>query len=69
MPSAPPMTRARWVILAAGLPVVLALIAGGVNAWVNRTVIYLADQHDGRLLGRVQRAARPWPGPLVQQQR
>ena len=46
MPSAPPMTRARRMVLAAGLPVVLALIAFGVNAWVNRTVIYLADQHD-----------------------
>jgi hypothetical protein len=40
------MTRARWAVLAVGLPVVLALIAFGVNGWVNRTVIYLADLHD-----------------------
>jgi hypothetical protein len=46
MPPAPPMTRARWVVLAVGLPVVLALIAFAVDGWVNRTVIYLADQHD-----------------------
>ena len=46
MPPAPPMTRARWVVLAVGLPVVLALIAFGVNGWVNGTVIYLADLHD-----------------------
>lgn len=45
MPAAPAMTRARWAVLAAGLPLVLALIAFGVDAWVNRTVIYLADQH------------------------
>ena len=44
MPPAPPMTRARWAVLAAGLPVVLALIAFGVHAWVNGTVIYLASQ-------------------------
>ena len=44
MPPAPPMTRARWAILAGGLPVVLALIAFGVLAWVNGTVIYLASQ-------------------------
>ncbi|MGI8449332.1 MAG: DUF4097 family beta strand repeat-containing protein [Streptosporangiaceae bacterium] len=46
MPPAPPMTRARWAVLAIGLPVVLALVAFGVDAWVNRTVIYLADQRD-----------------------
>ena len=46
MPPAPPMTRARWAVLAFGLPVVLALIALGVDAWVNRTVTYLADQRD-----------------------
>ena len=44
MPPAPPMTRARWAVLAAGLPVVLALIAFGVHAWVNGTVLYLASQ-------------------------
>ncbi len=44
MPPAPPMTRARWAILAAGLPVVLALIAFGAYGVVNRTVIYLASQ-------------------------
>jgi hypothetical protein len=38
------MTRARWAVLAAGLPVVLALIAFGVHAWVNGTVVYLASQ-------------------------
>ena len=44
MPPAPPMTRARWTVLAVGLPVVLALIAFGVHAWVNGTVVYLASQ-------------------------
>ncbi len=42
MPPAPPMTRVRWAVLAAGLPVAAALIAFGVHAWVNGTVIYLA---------------------------
>ena len=44
MPPAPPMTRARWAVLAAGLPVAAALIAFGVHAWVNGTVIYLASR-------------------------
>lgn len=44
MPPAPPMTRARWAVLAAGLPVAAALIAFGVHAWVNGTVVYLASQ-------------------------
>jgi len=43
MPPAPPMTRARWAVLAAGLPVAAALIAFGVRAWVNGTVVYLAS--------------------------
>jgi Toastrack DUF4097 len=43
MSPAPPMTRAGWASLAAGLPVVLAIIAFGVNAWVNGTVVYLAS--------------------------
>ena len=43
MPPAPPMTRARWAVLAAGLPVAAALIAFGVHAWVNGTVVYLAS--------------------------
>ena len=46
MPPAPPMTRARWVVFATGLPVALALIAWAGYAWVHSTVIYLADQHD-----------------------
>ena len=44
MPPAPAMTRARWAVLAAGLPVAAALIALGVHAWVNGTVIYLASR-------------------------
>lgn len=44
MPPAPAMTRPRWAVLAAGLPVAAALIAFGVHAWVNGTVIYLASQ-------------------------
>jgi len=44
MPAAPAMTPARWAVLAAGLPVVLALIALGAYGWVNGTVVYLADQ-------------------------
>ena len=43
MPPAPPMTRARWAVLAAGLPVVLALIALAGYVWVHSTVIYLAS--------------------------
>jgi hypothetical protein len=43
MPPAPPMTRARWAVLAAGLPVAAALIAFGVHAWVKGTVVYLAS--------------------------
>ena len=43
MPPAPPMTRTRWAVLAAGLPVAAALIAFGVHAWVNGTVVYLAS--------------------------
>jgi hypothetical protein len=42
MPPAPAMTRARWAVLAAGLPVVLALIAWTGYVWVHGTVIYLA---------------------------
>ena len=45
MSAAPPMTRARWAILAAGLPVVLALIGFGVNGWVTRSVIYLVNEN------------------------
>jgi hypothetical protein len=39
------MTPARWAVLAAGLPAVLALIALATYGWVNRTVLYLADQN------------------------
>ena len=39
------MTPARWTILAAGLPAVLALIALGTFGWVNRAVVYLAGQN------------------------
>jgi hypothetical protein len=45
MPAAPAMTRARWAALAAGLPVVLALIAWTGYFWVHGTVIYLAGQN------------------------
>ena len=44
MPAAPAMTRARWAVLAAGLPVVLALIALAGYFSVHNTVIYLASQ-------------------------
>ena len=44
MAAALPMPPARRVILAAGLPVVLALIAFASYGWVNRTVAYLASQ-------------------------
>jgi hypothetical protein len=44
MPPAPAMTPARWAVLAAGLPVVLALIAWTGYIWVHGTVIYLASQ-------------------------
>jgi hypothetical protein len=40
-----PSTPARRAILAAGVPIVLAVIALGVHSWVNRTVIYLADRN------------------------
>ncbi|HEY8045321.1 MAG TPA: DUF4097 family beta strand repeat-containing protein [Streptosporangiaceae bacterium] len=40
-----PMTRGRWAILAAGLPVVLALIGFASYGWVNGTVVYLATQN------------------------
>jgi hypothetical protein len=40
-----PMTRVRWVILAAGLPVVLALIGFASYGWVNQTVVYLATEN------------------------
>jgi hypothetical protein len=40
-----PMTRVRWAILAAGLPVVLALIGFVSYGWVNRTVVYLATEN------------------------
>jgi hypothetical protein len=43
--SALPMTRARWAILAAGLPVVLALIGFASYGWVNGTVVYLATEN------------------------
>jgi hypothetical protein len=42
--SAPPLTPARRAILAAGLPVVLALIAFAGYGWVKGTVTYLAGQ-------------------------
>jgi hypothetical protein len=38
------MTPARWVVLAAGLPVALALIALASYGWADRTVLYLAGQ-------------------------
>jgi Putative adhesin len=44
MPPAPAMTRARWAVLAAGLPVAAALIALTGYAWVHGTVVYLASQ-------------------------
>ena len=40
-----PMTRVRWAILAAGLPVVLALIGFASYGWVNGTVVYLASKN------------------------
>jgi hypothetical protein len=40
-----PMTRVRWAILAAGLPVVLALIGFASYGWVNGTVVYLATEN------------------------
>lgn len=42
--AAPPMTPTRWVVLAAGLPVVLALVAFATFGWVNRAVVYLASR-------------------------
>jgi hypothetical protein len=44
MPPTPLMTPMRWVILAAGLPVVLIVIALAGYVWVRRTVVILADQ-------------------------
>jgi|GEM_PF-943546 len=44
MAAALPMTRVRWAILAAGLPVVLALIGFVSYGWVNQAVVYLASQ-------------------------
>ncbi len=42
--SALPLTPARRVILAAGLPIVLALIALATYAWVHQSVAYLATK-------------------------
>ena len=42
MATPPDPDPARWSVLAAGLPVAAALLAFGVHAWVNGTVIYLA---------------------------
>jgi DUF4097 and DUF4098 domain-containing protein YvlB len=44
MPPTPLMTPVRRMILAAGLPVVLIVIALAGYVWVRRTVIFLADQ-------------------------
>ena len=40
-----PITPARRAILAAGVPIVLVVIALGVHNWVTGTVIYLADRN------------------------
>ena len=64
------MTRARWAILAVGLPVVLALIAfGRCTPGSTGTVIYLADQNQvGYSVGFSVPAAQR-SGPGAQQQR
>src|SRR5579875_1045783 len=44
MTNAPlPMTRARWTVLAVGLPVALGMIALGTRAWVFGAVNSLAN--------------------------
>ena len=40
-----PMTRVRRVVLAVGLPVVMALIGFAAYGWVNGTVVYLASEN------------------------
>ena len=40
-----PMTRVRWMVLAVGLPVVMALIGFAAYGWVNGTVVYLASEN------------------------
>ena len=39
------MTRVRWMVLAVGLPVVMALIGFAAYGWVNGTVVYLASEN------------------------
>ncbi len=69
MPAALPLTPARRAVLAAGLPVVLALIAFAGYGWVTGTVIYLAGQSQVGYSVRfsVPRGRRPGPGDRRQQ--
>ena len=76
-----PMIRARWLALAAGLPVAFALIAFGVNSWVRAAVVHLvnaeqfvypmsvsAPPSDGRAMVSVSNAnvtVRPGPGQRI----
>jgi hypothetical protein len=41
-----PMTRARWAILAVGVPVVLAILTVCTGAWVHGATLSLVEQHE-----------------------